>query len=403
MTTHRVVSTTLLASLSLTALAAPAASAAATDPWVRTWGANAVGQLGNATTTTQPTPGDVTGLARTDVRKLSGGGDDKNAFALALLADGTVKSWGANASGQLGNGTTTNQSVPTTVAGLSGISAADAGSDHGLAVRKGRVHAWGSNAKGQLGNGLTEDDKTGMKKTPVVVQALDEVKDVGAGCQFSVALRQDGTVWTWGDGSKGRLGTGPGKDDETANDSRNTPQQIKDLTDIAAISVGCSHVLALTVDGNVKAWGEGTNGMLGNDAVANALAPVDVKLLKGVKSVSAGTYNSFAILNEGEVKAWGKNDFGQLGDGTTTSRTTPVPIDKLKGTKSIIGGVDFTLAAQPDGSVLTLGNNDAFQLGDGTNTATTATTDHAPATALPSNSGITRVAVTTSGKSAYAY
>ncbi|MEV4950048.1 chromosome condensation regulator RCC1 [Streptomyces sp. NPDC053755] len=402
MTPHRRLSTTLLASLSLTALAVPAASAAATDPWVRTWGANAVGQLGNATTTSQPTPGDVTGLARTDVRKLSGGGDDDTGFAVALLSDGTVKSWGANAGGQLGNGTTTDQSVPTTVAGLSGISAADAGSDHALAVRKGRVHAWGSNAKGQLGNGLTEDGEKGMKKTPVLVQALDDVKEVGAGCQFSVALRQDGTVWTWGDGTMGRLGTGPSKDDETANESRNTPQEIQDLTDVTDISVGCSHVLALTVDGTVKAWGEGTDGMLGNDAVDHALAPVDVKLLKGVKTISAGTHNSFAILHEGDVKAWGKNDAGQLGDGTTTNRTTPVPIDKLKGTKSIVGGADFTLAAQPDGSVLTLGNNDAYQLGDGTNTPTTAR-DHTPVKALPAGSGITRVAVTTSGKSAYAY
>jgi alpha-tubulin suppressor-like RCC1 family protein len=399
MTTHRPSRTTLLASLPLGILAALAvpgsASAAATDPWVRTWGTNTVGQLGNATVLNQPTPADVVGIARTDVRALSGGGDDSNAFAIALLSDGTVKSWGANASGQLGNGTTTGQSVPTNVAGLSGISAVDAGSDHVLAVRKGRVYAWGSNAKGQLGNGVTEDDKTGMKKIPVLVQALDEVKDVGAGCHFSVALRKDGTVWAWGDGTNGRLGTGN-------TDSRNTPQQIADLTDIDAISVGCSHVLALTSDGKVKSWGEGKNGQLGNDTKTDSPTPADVKLLSGVTKISAGPYHDFAILEDGTVKGWGWNKFGQLGDGTTIDRTTPVPIDKLKGTKSIIGGSDFTIAAQPDGSVLTLGNNDAFQLGDGTTIATTAR-DHTPVTALPNGSGITRVATLTNGKAAYAY
>ncbi|WP_370416560.1 hypothetical protein [Streptomyces fradiae] len=93
---------------------------------------------------------------------------------------------------------------------------------------------------------------------------------------------------------------------------------------------------------------------------------------------------------------------GGDGGGQGEDRTTPVPIDKLKGTKSIAGGYDFTLAAQPDSSVLTLGNNDYYQLGDGTNTATTSR-DHTPVTALPANSGITRVATTTAGRSAFAY
>lgn len=404
MTAHRAPRTALFATLSLgalTVLAVPeAATAAATDPWVRTWGANTVGQLGNTTLLNQSTPADVVGVARTDVRRLSGGGHDNNGFAIALLSDGTVKSWGANASGQLGNGTTIGQSVPTTVAGLSGVSAVDAGNDHVLAVRKGRVYAWGNNAKGQLGNGLTEDDS---KKTPVDVQALNDVKDVGAGCQFSVALRKDGTVWTWGDGTNGRLGTGPGAGSSTANDSRNTPQQINGLTDIDAISVGCTHVLALTVDGKVISWGEGRNGQLGNDTKVDSPSPVDVKYLdSGVTKISAGPYHDFAILEDGTVKGWGWNGQGQLGDGTVTDRTTPVPIDNLKGTKSIMGGADFTLAAQPDGSVLTLGNNDAFQLGDGTNIPTTAR-DHKPVTTLPGGSGITRVATSANGKAAYAY
>ncbi|MEU2549094.1 chromosome condensation regulator RCC1 [Streptomyces roseolus] len=400
--------TTLIASLALTGLTGlslpSTASAAAADPWVRAWGTNNVGQIGNATTTDQPTPGDVTGLARSDVRLLSGGGGNPadTEFAVALLNDGTVKSWGANASGQLGNGTLTQQHVPTTVAGLSGVSVVDAGQNHALAVRKGRVYAWGSNSKGQLGNGVTDTDDKNPSKTPALVQALDEVKDVEAGCYFSVALRQDGTVWTWGSGSYGRLGTGPSPEDPIHNTSRDTPQQVEGLTDIVDISAGCTHALALTADGRVKSWGGGGSGQLGNDTKTQATSPVDVKLLSGVTTISAGPFHDFAILQDGTIKGWGYNKFGQLGDGTTTDRTTPVPIDALKGTKSIVGGEDYTIAAQPDGSVLALGNNDRFQLGDGT---TTPTPDrgHKPVTVLPPGSDITRVATLANGKTAYAY
>ncbi|MFF2235778.1 RCC1 domain-containing protein [Streptomyces anulatus] len=392
MSPHRALSTALLTALSLTAASAvPATASAATDPWVRPWGANAAGQLGNGTTIAQPTPGSILNVARTDLRKLAAGAQT-NGFVIALLTDGTVKSWGSNTEGQLGNGTTTAQPVPTSVAGLSGVSAIGAGTNHALAVRKGRVHAWGSNAKGQLGNGVT--DEKNPATTPVQVQSLDDVKDVGAGCEFSTALRNDGTVWTWGQGANGRLGSG-----DTAD--LNTPQQVEGLTDIDAISVGCAHVLALTVDGTVKAWGAGSNGQLGNNAKNDSAKPVDVRLLDKVTSVSAAAYHNFAILEDGTVKGWGWNDHGQLGDGTITDRTTPVPIDSLKGTRSISGGRDHTLAAQPDGSVLTLGNNDTYQLGNGTTTPTMAS--NKPVTALPPGSGITRVASAVNGRSAFAY
>ncbi|MEU4105023.1 hypothetical protein AB0F16_31375 [Streptomyces tanashiensis] len=151
-------STLLLTTLTaVTALAAPclSAHAAGTDPWVRAWGENAQGQLGNGSVLAQQTPAAVTGITRDDVRELSGGGGGAaaaaNPFAVALLKDGTVKSWGNNATGQLGNGTLTAQSFPATVAGLSGVSEVSAGLNHVLAVKGGRVLAWGSNASKQLG------------------------------------------------------------------------------------------------------------------------------------------------------------------------------------------------------------------------------------------------------------
>ncbi|WP_405683668.1 RCC1 domain-containing protein [Streptomyces sp. NBC_00057] len=120
------------------------------------------------------------------------------------------------------------------------------------------------------------------------------VKDVGAGCTFSAALRQDGTVWTWGAGANGRLGTGD-------NNDRNTPQKVEDLTDVVSISVGCYHVLALTADGAVKSWGWNGNGQLGNDSLTDSNVPVDVQQLEGVAKLSANSYNSFAILEADNV------------------------------------------------------------------------------------------------------
>ncbi|MFD3653681.1 RCC1 domain-containing protein [Streptomyces sp. NPDC058620] len=388
--------TTLTTTLTLAALAAPClpAHAAPSDPWVRAWGINNLGQLGNSTYVNQQTPADVQGIARDSVREMSGGGDaDKNSFAIALLKDGTVKSWGANLTGQLGNGTLVAQPFPGAVAGLSGVSEVSAGSNHVLAVRGGRVLSWGSNAKGQLGNGVTAADPAGVQKTPVDVQSLNKVKDVGAGCDFSVALRQDGTVWAWGDGANGRIGNG-----DNTNVARNTPQRVKDLEDIVSISVGCAHVLALTADGTVRSWGKNTEGELGNDSMADSNVPVDVHHLDGVAKISANAYTNFAILDDASVSAWGKNDVGQLGDDTTTIRTTPVPIAPLQGATEVVSGFDYTVAALDDGSVISFGANANAQLGDGTVTAT-----RKPVTVLPAGSGVAHVAAATTGKSTFAY
>ncbi|MGW4162293.1 RCC1 domain-containing protein [Streptomyces sp. NPDC004788] len=390
---------TLLAALSLAALPltpAHAQSRAGTDPWVRSWGENAQGQLGNGSTLAQQTPSAVTGIARDDVRKLSGGGTGTGtgaaltAFAVALLKDGTVKSWGANGVGQLGNGTTTGQNFPGTVAGLTGVSAISAGLNHVLAVKGGRILAWGSNTSKQLGTGK---DTTDPAKTPLPVQSLDKVKDVGAGCDFSVALRQDGTVWTWGKGDNGRLGTGN-------NTTRDTPQMVPDVTDVESISVGCEYVLALTADGTVKAWGKGTEGQLGNDTTTDSNKAVDVAYLDAVAKVFATNATSFAILDDGSVAGWGKNTERQLGDGTAANRTTAVVLDQLVGVQDIAGGADYTIAALDNGSVIGWGGNAAAQLGDGTTTATTGT---AATTALPPGSAITHVSTTMTGKSSFAY
>ncbi|MFF5970297.1 RCC1 domain-containing protein [Streptomyces sp. NPDC012769] len=382
--------------------------AAGPDLSVRAWGVNNVGQLGNGSTLRQPTPAGVLGLHRTDVRQIAAGGDDAEGFAVALLTEGTVRSWGNNTQGQLGNGTLTGQPFPGSVAGLSGVTSVAAGLRHALAVKDGRVYAWGDNRLGQLGNGVTADDKAEKQRVPAAVQSLDEIRTVAAGCGFSVALGEDGTVWTWGENVYNQLGTA-----DAVN--RNTPQRVKDLADVTAVAVGCHHSLALLGDGTVKAWGANGQGQLGDDSTANRSTPVDVAHLRNVTGIFTGSRSSYAVQSDGTVKAWGDNAAGQLGDGSAINRTTPVRVDALRGARDIAGGVDYTVAALDTGAVVALGSNAQSQLGDGGGPVPAPSGSPAPApsgapapstkpvTALPAGSGITRLSAAISGRFTFAY
>ncbi|MFJ9580583.1 RCC1 domain-containing protein [Streptomyces sp. NPDC101191] len=360
------------------------------DPWVRAWGENNAGQLGNGSTIDQYTPAPVKGLAREDVRELtSGGWTADQVFALALLNDGTVQSWGGNVNGQLGDGTTVNRGFPGAVAGLSGVTDIAAGLDFALALRGGRVLSWGRDANGQLGDGAP--DAAAPVTRPVPVQSLNKVKEIAAGCQFGVALRDDGTVWTWGRNHEGQLGDGSTTD-------RSTPRRVPGLADVVAVSAGCRHVLALTADHTVKAWGRNGNGELGNDSTQASPLPVDVAHLDGVTRIFAAPYHNHALLDDGSVRAWGWNKSGQLGDGTAVSRTTPVPVTGLSGVTSLVGGYGFTVALLDDQSVVAWGENDLGQLGDGTAAASLS-----PVLTLPPGSGTTRLATAIAWKSGFAY
>ncbi|MEV8588410.1 chromosome condensation regulator RCC1 [Streptomyces sp. NPDC051180] len=380
----------LATGLGLAVLAAGPVHAEPRDPWVRAWGQNDSGQLGNGSTLDQLTPTAVTGLARADVTEVTSGGWTTNqVFALALLRDGTVRSWGGNVNGQLGDGTTTNRPFPAAVAGLSGVSDVTAGLDFAAAVRNGRVLAWGSDAYGQLGDGLP--DPAAPATRPVAVQGLTRVTSVSAGCQFAVALREDGTVWSWGRNHEGQLGDGTTTD-------RNTPRRVPGLSGVVALRAGCRHVLALTADHRVKSWGRNGNGELGDGTQEPRSSPVDVRHLDDVAEIVAGPYHNLALLTDGGVRAWGANWAGQLGDGSRAARTTPVPVPGLSGVSGLLGGYDFTLALLDDQSVLAWGANDLGQLGDGTTTSSPS-----PVVALPAGSGTTRLASAVAWKTGYAH
>jgi alpha-tubulin suppressor-like RCC1 family protein len=303
------------------------------------------------------TPTEVSGL-NSGVKAIAFGGQ----HTCALLDSGGVKCWGNNGFGQLGNDNTDNTNTPTQVQGLnSGVKAIASYWDHTCALLEdGSVKCWGKNEYGQLGNG--EDGLGNYKETPTDVINLDNrVKAITLGDFHTCALLDSGGVKCWGLNENGELGNG-----STAN--KYTPTDVSGLSSgVKAIVIGDSYTCALLETGGVKCWGTNDQGQLGNGSTNNKRTPTNViGLNTGVKSISLGINYTCALLESGGVKCWGNNDNGQLGDGSTISKSTPTDVkDLTAGVKSIAVGFQHTCALLDDDRVKCWGDNSSGQLGDG--------------------------------------
>lgn len=268
--------------------------------------------------------------------------------------DGTVWTWGANGSGQLGTGDTTPRAVPTPVTGLVDIIAVAAGANHTLALDgSGTVWAWGYGAP--VGTGTA-----GLQSTPVAL-ALTNIVSIAAGSSHSVALQSDGTVWVWGANSNGQLGNG-------TLSAVFLPVALSTISGVAAIETGSVHTLAVKSDGTAWGWGVNTYGQLGDGTTTQRTAPVQVSGITGATAVDGGLWHSLILLADGTVKAVGANNSGQLGDGTTTERRSPVLVSGLAGVTSVTADEFTSGARRADGTVVLWGSNGSGQLGDGTST-----------------------------------
>ncbi len=262
------------------------------------------------------TPGQVSGL--TDITSVSAGGFT----SFALKNDGTAWAWGGNYNGQLGDRTKINRSTPVQVYGLTDITAIDAERYHTIALKNdGTVWAWGNNDQGQLGDG-TKIEKT----SPVQVSELTGVTAIAGGYKHTVALKNDGTVWAWGSDYDGQLGNAEWWLSDTS-----VPVQVGGLTNVIAIAGGFAHTIVLKDDGTVWAWGNNRNGQLGDGTTITRDAPVRVSGLTGVTAIAAGVGHIIALKSDGTVWAWGANYSGQLGDDTTINRYTPIQVSGFTG------------------------------------------------------------------------
>jgi len=300
-------------------------------------------------------PVGVSGL--THIKAVAAGGD----FSLALLSNGTVWAWGANESGQLGDGTTTDSVVPVQVSGLTGVKAISSAGSAGFAslalLNDGTVWAWGYNGYGQLGDGNNVNSDI-----PVQVTGLTGVVAIAVGGAHDLALLSNGTVMSWGRNGDGELGYG------TFTNPTNVPAEVSSLTGVKAIAAGLYHNLAVVGNGTVVSWGDNNSGQLGNNNAPNdSASPVPVTGLTKVKSVAAGAYDSYAVLKNGTGMSWGENAYGELGNGDSSGTGSPVPvaISGLTNIKVISAGAFHVLALLKTKTLAAWGIDSDGELGTG--------------------------------------
>jgi alpha-tubulin suppressor-like RCC1 family protein len=308
---------------------------------VQCWGLNDVGQLGDGTTATSLTPVNVSGI--TTAIAVSAG----YKHSCALLGDGTVRCWGDNSYGELGTGTfvpsqvrggppTDSSSVPVAVTGIStavGVSASRG--YHTCAVlQNGTVRCWGDNGNGQLGDGSST-----TSATPVTTAGITTATAVAAGDFHSCALLQDGTVDCWGLNYSGQLGDG-------SMNSSYTPVRVSGISTAVAVSTGVIHSCAVLQGGTVRCWGNNGSGELGDGTTTDSCIPVTARGISSAIRITTGYNNSCARLQGGLLQCWGINTYGQLGNGSTADAHTPTTVVGIAATwtssDSTVATIDAT-------------------------------------------------------------
>ena len=352
-----------------------------TDGTLWVWGSGVIGQLGNATTTLNNSTPVTTFTGGTDWKQVSAGYN----HTVAIKTDGTLWTWGNGSSGRLGNNVfiSFNRSTPvTTFAG--GTNWADtattnpedlytlsAGNAHTAAIKTdGTLWTWGNGTIGQLGNATF----TPINSTPVTTfVGGTNWKQLSAGFQITAAIKTDGTLWTWGYGNFGRLGN-------ASVVTRSTPlTTFAGGTNWKQVSTGGLQIAAIKTDGTLWSWGSGTFGSLGNATVSLINSTPVTTFAGGTdwKQISCGGYHTAAIKTDGTLWTWGYGNFGRLGDAAEFNRSTPVTTF-AGGTnwKQISAGGSHTTAIKTDGTLWTWGNGTFGRLGNSvtTNASTPVTT-----------------------------
>ena len=289
------------------------------------WGLNNQGRLGNNSTTNSRIPVAVqmpAGVAR--FQSIAAG----YAHTCALTNEGKAYCWGWNGYGRLGNNSTTDSSIPVAVQMPAGVSfqSIAAGYYHTCAfTTTGQAYCWGQGGSGQLGNNSTTDSSI-----PVAVQmpaGVARFQSITAGGEYTCALTNEGKAYCWGLNSQGRLGN-------NSTTSSSTPVAVQMPAGVArfqSIAIGYAHTCALTAEGKAYCWGWNHQGQLGNNSTTSSSTPVAVQMPAGVsfQSIAAVYYHTCALTNEGKAYCWGLNEYGQLGNNSTTNSSIPLAVSSV--------------------------------------------------------------------------
>lgn len=325
------------------------------------WGYNLYGQVGDGTTIDRLTPVKVQLPVGVTFESLSGWGNS----TYSLGSDGNAYAWGENNYGQLGDGTTQSKSVPTLVQTPTGVAFTALSSTYTSAFAigtNGNVYAWGRNDLGQLGDGTTTDHSVPVQ---VATPAGVTFTAISGGGATVYAIGSDNNVYAWGRNGSGQVGDGTTID-------RTVPTIVQQPTGVVFVSVngGGAFANATGADGNIYGWGANGYGQLGDGTGIDRLAPVQTLVPAGITfpTLSAGQFSGYAIGSDTKAYSWGGNYASQLGDGTTTDRSTPGLISTPTGVSfsAISSANDNAYAIGSDGIAYAWGYNFSGQLGDGT-------------------------------------
>ena len=302
-------------------------------------------------------------------QRISGG----TGHGIALCEDGTLNAWGLNDQNELGLGVLTSNACncelsPLAVGGISQVKSVSAGGSHTLVLlADSTVKAFGRNFDGELGDGIPTTSGCYCSLNIATVLGLDSIVAVSAGYIHSLALKSDGTVWGWGSNAFGQLGLG--YTGLTGCYCELAPMQVAGLPRIVALTSGNFHTLALAEDSTVWAWGNNTYGQIGNGTTSSSGVNTPFQLpLTGIVDIAAGQNHSYALKSDGTVWVWGWNYFGQLGDGTTLDNPNPQQVIGIDSIIGIANAFNHTICLKSDSTVWSWGGNYSGQLGNG-NTA----------------------------------
>jgi alpha-tubulin suppressor-like RCC1 family protein len=275
------------------------------------------------------------------------------------LSDGTLSLWGYNNIGQLGDSSIADKSSPVTPSiNANNWRSVACGFDFTAAIKTdGTLWTWGSNEFGQLGDGTVGTSKSSPGTT---AGNFTTWKSVGCGQSHTAAVKSDGTLWTWGRGTYGSLGDGTSVTKSspvtTAGGGENW----------SSVVCGDLHTIALKTDGSLWTWGRNFSGQLGNNATVDTSSPATTTGGGTWRMIAAGVSISAGIKTDGTLWTWGSNGYGQLGDNSTTIRSTPTPISGGGNNwKNIAVGLYGSSAVKTDGTLWTWGLGTYGRLGDG--------------------------------------
>jgi alpha-tubulin suppressor-like RCC1 family protein len=275
-------------------------------------------------------------------------------FTAYLAPDGTVWTWGYNIVGQLGLGDQTDRLTPTQIPTLSNVVSIAAGEYHMLALKAdGTVWAWGYNDYGQAGQGSTSFAQTTPIQVPIPGGA--QIGAIACGGYHCLALGSpSGAVYSWGLNNEGQLGKG------------DTSVQYSPLSigwNFRSISGGGFHTLAIDHSGRPYAWGDDSNGQLGDDAaLLDKPSPTQVSgAFTDVVSVSAGGYHSLMVGSTGLAYTWGDDSSGQLGNGSSITADQATPYYLGYNVWKVMAGATHSLIFYPGGYVWAFGDNSEGQ------------------------------------------